>query len=99
MQHIVCLKCHESGGEMVQYMNGFVHLTDCNPNTRLLPQIPNFNILAGVVFRMPTGLRAGIEKVFGHAQAVEEIDQEGKKTGKVLGYFFMKVIPQGVPNG
>lgn len=99
MQHILCLKCHQGGGEMVQYMNGFVHLIDCDPKTRLLPEIPAFNLLAGVVFHLPEGVRTVIEKVAGHAQAVEEIDVAGNKTGKVLGYFFMKMQPQGATNG
>ena len=90
-QEIVCLKCHEQGkGEMVRYMNGFIHLEDCMPGTKLLAQPPKFSKLAGYVFNLPENLREQIEKRTGKAQKVEEIDAQGKETGKTLGYFFLK---------
>lgn len=97
MQNIKCLKCQQGGGEMVQYMGGFVHLIDCDPKLRLLPQHPNYNPLAGMVFGLPKAVRSVIEKATGPAQRVDEIDHEGKKTGKVMGYFFMKF--PGAANG
>lgn len=97
IQNLKCLKCHEGGGEMVPYMGGFVHLNDCDPKVRLLPQHPNYNPFAGMVFRMPQRARAAIEKITGRAQRVDEIDGEGNHTGKVMGYFFMKF--PGAANG
>lgn len=97
IQGLKCLKCHNGGGEMVQYMNGFIHLEDCDPKTRLLPQHPNYNIFARLVFKLPKGIRSVIEKSTGPAQEVDEIDEQGNKTGKVMGYFFMKF--QGAANG
>jgi hypothetical protein len=97
MNHVKCLKCQQEGGEMIQYMNGFVHLEECNPKTRLLPDLPKFNPMAGIVIKMPGGIRKLIEKSTGVSQAVHEIDGSGNVTGKVLGHFFMK--NRGVANG
>lgn len=88
-----CVKCHKSGGVMVRYMNGFIHLEDCAPGTKLLAQPPKFNRLAGYVFNLPEKLRAQVEKRTGKAQRVDEIDADGKETGKTLGYFFLSKIP------
>lgn len=102
MSDIKCLKCHLGGGEMVQYMNGFVHLNECMPGTKLLHQIPNFSLAARVVYGLPAPIRKWIEWTFapGPAQQVREIDQAGEETGRVLGYFFMKRLnTQEVPNG
>lgn len=96
MNHIKCLKCHQEGGEMIQYMNGFIHLEDCNKETRLLPDLPAFSFWARLVFSMPAKIRKQVEKVTGLSQAVHEIDREGNMTGRVLGHFFMK---RGVTNG
>lgn len=91
MSGIKCLKCHMGGGEMVQYMNGYVHLNDCTPGTRLLPSMPNFNIIAGLIYKFPMILRQRIEKLTGITQEVREIDQEGKETGRILGHFFLPI--------
>jgi len=91
LEKIPCLKCKQTnGGEMVKYMNGFVHLEDCAPGTRLLAEPPKFSKLARVVFGLPERVRKAIEKRAGRAQRVDEIDANGKETGKVLGYFFLK---------
>lgn len=88
---IICIKCGKTeGGEMVRYMNGFVHIADCAPGTRLLTTPPAYSRLAWFVFRMPLAIRKWIEKSSGKAQAVKEIDPSGKETGRVLGYFFFK---------
>jgi hypothetical protein len=90
-QNLTCLKCHQQGkGEMVRYMNGFIHLVDCAPETKLLAQPPKFSALAKYVFNLPEKVRARVEKRTGKAQRVEEIDAEGRETGKTLGYFFVK---------
>jgi hypothetical protein len=82
---------------MIQYMNGFVHLEECNPKTRLLPDLPKFDRMAGIVIKMPEGIRKHVEKVTGLSQAVQEIDGSGNLTGRVLGHFFLK--NSGVTNG
>lgn len=89
-----CIKCHKSGGEMVKYMNGFIHLEDCMPGTRLLSQPPKFSKLAEYVFKLPEKVRARVEKSLGKVQRVDEIDADGKETGKTLGYFFLKAKVQ-----
>ena len=91
---IVCVKCGKSGGEMVKYMNGFVHLVDCKPDTRLMAEPPKFSWMAGLIYKLPTTLGAKdlIEKITGKAQEVQEIDLNGKETGKVLGHFFLNAI-------
>lgn len=86
---MICLKCHEGGGEMVIYMNGFVHLPDCKPETRLLPNLPEFNKTARLVFKLPERLRTAVEKYTGKVQYVGEITKDGEKTGQILGYFFI----------
>jgi hypothetical protein len=94
-KNIHCLKCHTVGGEMVRYNNGFVHLVDCVPGTRLLTVPPTFSQRARFVFGLPKTIRKNIEKRSGPVQEVREIDEAGKETGKVLGYFFLK---KGVQN-
>ena len=85
-----CLKCGQAGGEMVKYRNGFVHLDDCAPGKKLLTDIPPFSNVAKVVYKLPAKLRSFIEKHMGATKELQEIDAEGKHTGKVLGYFFWK---------
>lgn len=95
-QGLICLKCHEGGkGEMVRFMNGYIHLKDCMPGTKLLAEPPKFSTLAGYVFNLPEKARALVEKRTGKAQKVEEIDANGKETGKTLGYFFLKKVQDG----
>lgn len=95
---LICSKCKQGGGEMVQYMNVYAHIPDCKPDTFLLPQLPDFNYLARVVFGLPAGpLKEWLEKRYGSAQQVQDIDADGNKTGKVIGYFFLK-LPQAQVN-
>lgn len=89
---MICSKCKQGGGEMVQYMNVFAHIPDCKPDTFLLPQLPTFTPFARVVFKMKEGkVKTWLEERHGLAQQVQDIDAEGNKTGKILGYFFLKV--------
>jgi hypothetical protein len=91
MQKIVCLKCHETGeGDLVPYMKGFIHLIDCKPDTNLLRTTPEFSRAAEWVFKLPVGLRARVCRVTGYPQQVREIDPDGKETGKIIGYFFLR---------
>lgn len=81
---------------MVVYGSGFVHLENCKPDTLLLSEVPNLSVFAKLVFKLPEKLRRKIEeRMSSRAQALEEIDDKGNKTGKVLGYFFLKVKPNG----
>ena len=99
MEKIVCLKCKKSsGGDMVAYMNGYIHLHDCAPGTHLITTPPKYSRFAKVVFGLHPRLRDKIEKRTGKAQRVDEIDPNGNETGRVIGYFFQKV-QKAQPNG
>lgn len=95
---ITCLKCGKFGGEMVQYRNGFVHIEDCTPGTKLMPEIPKLSLMAKFVYHLPEKVRSFIEKSTGSAKELQEIDGEGKHTGKVVGYFFWKVKNAQTPS-
>lgn len=90
--NLICLKCHQGGGEMVRYMNGFIHKEDCDPSTKFLAEPPKFNKLAKLVFHLPEKIRNVAEKKTGPAKEVQEIDPQGVPTGKVLGYLFDKGV-------
>jgi hypothetical protein len=87
---IHCLKCGKTGGEMVTYRNGYVHLKECSPETKLLTEIPPLSRLAKIVYHSPAKIRKYLESHMGAVKELQEIDQEGKQTGVVLGYFFWK---------
>ena len=88
--NIHCLKCGQIGGEMVKYRNGYVHINECSPGTKLLTELPALSSFAKTVFKMPAPMRKAIEKSTGVAKELQEIDAEGKPTGKIVGYFFWK---------
>lgn len=91
LQKITCLKCHETGdGEMVPYMAGYIHLQDCRPDTNLLRTPPSYTRAAEWVYKLPAKLRTQVCRVTGYPQQVREIDEKGKETGKVIGYFFLR---------
>lgn len=91
MNKIVCVKCHKmGGGDMVKFNNGYIHLADCAPEVKLLAVPPKFSKWAEIVFGLPPMLRGLIEPKTGAAKQINEIDAEGKDTGKVLGYFFYR---------
>lgn len=85
-----CLKCGGSDGEMIRFNNGYVHVADCAPSVKLLATVPEFSRAARIVKHAPKWLSAIVEKYTGKVQEVQEIDAEGKETGKTLGYFFMR---------
>lgn len=87
---LICLKCRKSGGQMVKYHQGYVHLHECTPNTKLITEPPKFSKLAGLVFKLPPFLRGPLEGRLGLARQVKEVDPQGNDTGQVLGYFFYK---------
>jgi hypothetical protein len=93
INHTVCIKCHREGhGDMVRYGNAYVHLENCDPKTRLLSAMPNNNVFAKIVFKLPKGLRRQIEKTTGTAQQVREVDDKGVETGRVIAHFFMPTV-------
>lgn len=90
---IVCLKCHQSeGGDMVRFMNGWIHVHDCAPGMSFLVAPPKFSKLAGFAYGLgeENALRRMIEARNGKAQIVKELDAQGKETGKTLGHIFYK---------
>lgn len=90
-KNLVCLKCGQGGGEMVQYRNGFIHTHDCAPGVAALTEEPKFNRWAKIVYQIPwLALKTRIEKHVGRAMKVDEVKPDGERTGKVLGYAFFK---------
>jgi len=88
---MVCAKCGKPGGEMVHFQNAFVHLEDCMPGVAVMNEAPQFSRLASFVFKMKDGkLKNIIEKRTGAAKSVEEVEPNGKRTGRTLGYFFYR---------
>lgn len=92
-KQIKCLKCGQvAAGEMVQYMNGYICLEECAPETKLMAEPPKFSKLAEIVFKLPEWARKKIEPRLGSAKQVQEIDPDGNLTGKILGHFFYKGV-------
>lgn len=89
---VVCIRCGKGGGAMVAYGRGFVHTENCNPERRLLTSVPVYSEWARRVYNMPKRLNAIIQKFTGPVIQVHEVDEFGKETGNVLGYYF------GVPS-
>jgi hypothetical protein len=86
---LICFKCGQGGGEMVPFNQGYLHLVDCVPGTRVLAEPPaNFSRWAGWVYRMPEPLRERVERLTGAAKRIDEIDAQGKETGRTLGFIF-----------
>lgn len=91
---LICTKCGEGGGIMVPFYGQYIHLNDCKPGTTVVaPDAYQYSKLAERVFNMKPGLiKRWYEKRNGRAEAVKEIDpQTRERTGKILGYVFMKV--------
>lgn len=85
-----CAKCHQGGGEMIQFHQGYVHLHECSPGTKLMTEAPAFSKAAKYIYKLPERLRTPIERYTGSARMVREVDPQGNDTGVVLGYFFYK---------
>jgi len=89
--NVVCMKCGKNtGGTLVQCMNGFMHSFDCAPGITILSEPPKYDKKAEYVFKLPAKIRKMVEKRTGEAKMIEEVDPNGKNTGKVLGYIFHK---------
>jgi hypothetical protein len=66
-------------------------LIDCKPETKLMPQAPaHFSRWAKMVYGLPAWMRTRIEKTTGAAKRIDEIDPQGKETGKTLGFIFYR---------
>lgn len=87
LQQIECLKCHKTGeGDMVPYMSGYIHLTDCAPDTNLLKTPVAYSKLAGLVYHLPLKLRERVCALTN--QYPQEVCTLEK--GDVIGYYFLK---------
>jgi hypothetical protein len=90
-KNMICVKCKQGGGEMVQFRNGFLHTHDCAPGVAALTEEPKFTPLAKVIYNLNwPAVKSKIEKRTGRAMKVDEVTPEGERTGKVLGYAFFK---------
>ena len=87
-----CLKCGEVGrAPMVQCGGGYVHRHDCKPGTQVLPAPPPYSAKAERVYNMKAGwMKEFLEKRYGRAQCVKEVNVDGVETGNILSYFFLK---------
>ena len=94
-ENLICKKCGSGCGEMLHHLNGYIHLADCAPDVQLLNEMPVFSRFAAFVYKLSPPVRSWLEKRTGIAQVVEETDTEGAKTGRVLGYFFLKKEKDG----
>lgn len=88
--NLVCAKCGKTGGDMTKWLDAFVHIEDCTPGVQLLNEEPEYSHLAAVIYKLPVWARIKIEKFTGQVMTVDEVQPDGKRTGKVLGCFFMK---------
>lgn len=89
---MICAKCGEGGGEMTKLFEGFVHLVDCKPGTKILMEPPPFSRLAKFAYGLKDGgrLKNWFIKKIGIPQDVQETTPGGEKTGKILGYVFYR---------
>lgn len=90
---ILCVRCGKGGGDMVAYGKGYIHTSNCNPERAMLSSPPVYSEWARRVYNMPIWIRPLIFKLTGPAIEVNEVNERGVATGKVLGYYF------GVSNG
>lgn len=93
---LICVKCGKGGGDMVMYQNAFIHVHNCSPDVMTMTQPPKFSKRAALVYGLKWGwLKGIIERYTGRALPVDEVKQDGTRTGVVLGYFFHKEIKNG----
>ena len=85
-----CAKCGQGGGEMVRFLNAYVHVGDCAPGVVTLADPPDTTFFAHGVYLLPLAFRSRIEKYTGKAMPIDEVMPDGTRTGKTLGYFFLK---------
>ena len=85
-----CAKCGRGGGEMAHFANAFAHVADCTPGVAVLAEKPHFSDFARLVYGLPEYPKRLIEKRTGAAVPVDEVLEDGTRTGKILGYFFYR---------
>ena len=85
-KRLICIRCGEGGGEMVMHQNGFIHTHKCKEGVFVLDKPPEYSSVAKLIFKYtPEWFRK-----WAGAIQVEEIYPDGKKTGVVLGYAFLR---------
>ena len=88
---MICAKCGQGGGEMVVWNEAFIHTHDCTPGTATLLVEPKYSKIAKAVFGLSDGkIKTLIQNILGEAKEVAEAKPDGKRTGKILGYFFYR---------
>lgn len=89
LQNIACIKCHTvGGGDLVPWQGNYVHLQDCDPETKLYVEPPVFSNYAKLLYKMPLGIQNILARKRGTPRPVKEITPEGMETGRILGYTF-----------
>jgi hypothetical protein len=88
----VCVKCGKGGGDMVRYMNAYIHTKDCSPDVMTMTEPPKFSWLAMVIYKSPKWAKGIFEKFTGQTMPVDEVKPDGTRTGVTLGWFF---LPRG----
>lgn len=97
-KRFVCVKCGKGGGEMVKYQNAYIHIEDCAPGVMTMTEPPKFSRLAGLVSKVKSErTRKFIEQFTGRAMPVDEVTENGTRTGVVLGHFFFKEVRNAKP--
>ena len=88
---LVCVKCGKGGGDMVMRQSALVHVVDCMPGVAFLTEPPKFSKTATFVSKIKyERVRKLIERYTGRATPVDEVKEDGTRTGNVLGHFFHK---------
>lgn len=87
---MVCVKCKQGGGSMIQFNDMFIHTHDCVPGVTVFTDPSRFSRMAKIVYHAPALFKANLEKRFGVAKVVNEVTPAGESTGRVLGYYFQK---------
>ncbi len=89
-RNMVCVKCGKSGGEMVSWQGtAYIHVHDCMPGTVTLPEPPTYSKIAQLAYGLPDWTKPFTSRMFGKAMKVDEVDQNGNRTGVILGYAFV----------
>lgn len=87
---LICVKCQQGGGDMTMFNNAFIHTHDCMPGVATFVDPPKFSGMAALVFKLPKQIKSIFEKYLGEAKAVEEVTDDGTRTGRTMGYFFWR---------
>ena len=75
---------------MVRFLNAYVHVGDCAPGVVTLAEPPDTSFFAHGIYLLPLAFRSRIEKVTGRVMPIDEVMPDGTRTGKKLGYFFLR---------